>query len=123
MTIEDENLETLRELAAWSDVSEELTNGEIYFADAKGNSYKLPPPGLSSAKRLAWANAHQTPKRAGSPPVSLEELGISAEEFGKLSSSKKLALVNEAMSRRAVNPLQTHGSVKAAERFTVKERA
>lgn len=100
MTIEDEALETLRELAAWLDASDEPKKSEIYFADAKGNCHKMPPPGMSSAERLAYANAHLAPGRAMTHPVSLEECGISAQEFGKLSSSQKLALANRVFARR-----------------------
>lgn len=102
MSSEDEALKTLRELAAWADATEELSKLQVYGADAKGNSYKLPPPGLSAEARLAWANAHQTPSRAPISPVSLEEMGISKEEFEKLSAYKKLQLCNMAMARRSV---------------------
>jgi hypothetical protein len=102
MTTEDETLRTLHELAAWADASDELSKGEAYFADGKGHSHKLPPPGLSAEARLAWANAHAhlTPRRAAAAPVSLEEAGMSEEEFAKLPASKKLALANETMARR-----------------------
>jgi hypothetical protein len=101
MNTEDEALRTLRELAAWADASDELSKLHTYGADAKGNSYKLPPPGLSAAARLAWANDHQVPKRAAPTHVSLEEIGISKEEFDKLSGYQKLILVNRAAARRA----------------------
>lgn len=101
MTAEDEALRTLRELSDWADATDELSKGEIYFADAKGNSHKLPPPGLSAEARLAWANAHHAPARTPTAPVTLEEIGMSSEEFAKLPASKKLALSNAAMARRA----------------------
>lgn len=100
MTAEDEALRTLRELSAWADATDELSKGEIYFADAKGNSYKLPPSGLSAEARLAWANEHHTPARPRTAPVTLDEIGISSEEFDKLSASKKLELANQAMAAR-----------------------
>lgn len=83
------------------DPSGSSAENERYVADARGYSYRLPPPGLSALERLAWANAHLTPAgMRAQVPVKPDELGVSPAEFAKLGAERKLALVNAALARR-----------------------
>lgn len=76
--------------------------GECYFADAQGNSWRLPPAGLTARQRLDWANERATATcRVQEPPLSEEELGMSFAALSKLSAQRRLEIANAALARRS----------------------
>lgn len=83
---------------------EDDDDGVRYAGDAKGNSWRLPPPGLSAEQRLAFANQYaprgRVPERPVTPDEIAEAIGKSPAEVARMKPEKKLSLANLAMEAR-----------------------